>query len=284
MVRLGWVVPSSCLVAITGGAAAFSVVVPGRSILSSPSTSALFLAKAGKGFGSKPPPPAPKKKAAADEPVSVASNEETTLEVNQVNRDMRRQNNSGQTALEKLRREEAEKRDAELRKVGELRDVDASLRENPGNAAIPEKVANRMGKRMLPFVGIPLFGGMGAFVAFWYFATYRDLEFEPGAVAASTIAILVVGLVGITYSVMSASWDDDRDGSALGLDEFATNFNNIRSGLSRTKENAILREKMAGMPESQIQAALKDLDARDEAKKAAELKKDLSTKISNEMD
>ena len=83
---------------------------------------------------------------------------------------------------------------------------------------------------------------------------------------------------------MSASWDDDRDGSALGLDEFGKNFNNIRSGLSRTKENAILREKMAGMPESQIQAALKDLDARDEAKKAGELKKDLSTKISNEMD
>ena len=43
---------------------------------------------------------------------------------------------------------------------------------------------------------------------------------------------------------MSASWDPDREGSLLGTDEFAQNVDNIKSGLSRSRENALLREKV----------------------------------------
>jgi len=103
--------------------------------------------------------------------------------------------NQGQKALQQMRREQAERKDAELRRVKEVRDTDRLLQSSPQAAVIPEKVAMRMGQRMLPFVGIPLFGSMGAFVAFWYFATYKNVEFEPGMVAASTILILVSGLV-----------------------------------------------------------------------------------------
>ena len=98
-----------------------------------------------------------------------------------------------QRALEQLRRERAEQKDAELRRVRDLMKEDQQVQETA--AAIPEKVAQRMGKRMLPFVGIPLFGGMGSFVAFWYLATYKDMEFEPVTVAVVTIGVLVVGLL-----------------------------------------------------------------------------------------
>jgi hypothetical protein len=43
---------------------------------------------------------------------------------------------------------------------------------------------------------------------------------------------------------MSASWDDDREGSLLGAEEFSQNVENIKTGLSRSRENAILRDKM----------------------------------------
>ena len=43
---------------------------------------------------------------------------------------------------------------------------------------------------------------------------------------------------------MSASWDPDREGSLLGTDEFSQNLGNIKSGLSRSRENALLRDKM----------------------------------------
>ena len=92
------------------------------------------------------------------------------------------------------------------------------------------------------------------------------------------IRVLGVGLVGITFSVMSASWDDDEEGSALGFDEFKTNFDSIKGGLKRTKQNAILREKMAGLPDAEIDQAIASLDKREDAarKKAMDLKEKLA--------
>jgi len=177
------------------------------------------------------------------------------------------QSTQGQVALEAMRRQRAEKKDAELRKVKTLVETDQYVKESgPGAAAIPEKVAQRMGKRMLPFVGIPLFGVMGTFVTFWYLATYKDLQFQTGLVASSTIVVLLIGLLGITYSVMSASWDPEREGSLLGIDEFEKNIGNIKSGLSRSKENLLIRERMAGISKDQINRAVDDLDRRDAKK------------------
>ena len=115
--------------------------------------------------------------------------------------------NAGQRALNELRRQRAEQKDEELRKIRELLVADQQLQQTP--AAIPEKVAQRMGQRMLPFVGIPLFLGMGSFVAFWYLATYKNMEFQPSMVATTTVFILVVGLLvrcWIALVIMTASF------------------------------------------------------------------------------
>ena len=101
--------------------------------------------------------------------------------------------NAGQQALAEMRRKKAEERDAELRRVREMLDADRQVKES--SASIPEKVSQRMLGRMLPFVGLPFFLGIGSFVVFWYLATYKSLELEPALVAASTIAILVSGLL-----------------------------------------------------------------------------------------
>jgi len=169
----------------------------------------------------------------------------------------------GKAALARLRRVEAEKRDDELRAIRDLRTVDRDVASLEQSAVIPEQVATRMGMRMLPFVGVPLFGGMGVFVGFWYMATYRDLEFQPTLVAASTIAVLVVGLLGITYSVMSASWDPEEKGSAVGVKEFATNIRSIQDGLRRSRENLLLREKMNRIPEDEIESSVSDLERKE---------------------
>jgi len=134
----------------------------------------------------------------------------------------------------------------------ELRSVDEFVKDNPTAAVIPEKVASRMGKRLIPFVGIPLFGTMGVFIAFWYLAVYKGIQFETSLVAYSTIFALFIGLIGITYSVMSASWDPDEEGSKMGVDEFKSNVDNLRSGLKRSRENFVIREKMKGVTDEEI--------------------------------
>jgi len=44
--------------------------------------------------------------------------------------------------------------------------------------------------------------------------------------------------------MMSASWDPEREGSILGTDEFSRNIDNIKGGLSRSRENAQIREQI----------------------------------------
>jgi pyruvate/2-oxoglutarate dehydrogenase complex dihydrolipoamide acyltransferase (E2) component len=192
---------------------------------------------AAKGFGNTPPPPPPpkkSKKSSSASPSSAAATTTTTttttppkappssgsksedrmLLENGYNPFLDEQErqpelSQGKAALAKLRRQEAEKRNEELRKIKEVQQVDEMLRESPDAAAIPEKVAQRMGARMLPFVGIPLFGAMGSFVGFWYMATYRDMEFQPALVATVSLVLLAVGLVVSTLPLQGISKGGD---------------------------------------------------------------------------
>ena len=187
----------SCL----GGAASFSGV---QLHPRAPCLTALQ-ASTRKGFGSTPESPKSKKKAApSTEPVAVTTTASSSGGVEtskpaaaattQSSEEEPQPVNAGQRALAEMRRQRAEQKDAELRKVREMLQADQQVKERQG-AAIPERVAQRMGQRMLPFVGIPLVGGMSCFVAFWYLATYRDMEFQPALVAFSTILILVFSLL-----------------------------------------------------------------------------------------
>ena len=62
---------------------------------------------------------------------------------------------------------------------------------------------------------------------------------------------------------MSASWDEDREGSFWGFDEFKRNLDNIKDGLQRSKDNAILRDKLSTSSEGEVAQALQDLERRE---------------------
>lgn len=174
---------ASLLAYLIGSTAAF--VVSQKTILRrTTAASSVVSLGAAKGFGGDTEGSTKKKKSRAPvaESVSTSSAPERPVELN-----------AGQKALAEMRRQKAEEKDAELRRVRELLQTDKQVQKAP--ATIPEDVAQRMGKRMLPFVGLPLFLGMGAFVAFWYLAVYQNMEFQPALVAGSTIGILVLGLL-----------------------------------------------------------------------------------------
>eukprot|EP00558_Chaetoceros_sp_UNC1202_P006446 CAMPEP_0197245588 /NCGR_PEP_ID=MMETSP1429-20130617/10331_1 /TAXON_ID=49237 /ORGANISM="Chaetoceros sp., Strain UNC1202" /LENGTH=278 /DNA_ID=CAMNT_0042706119 /DNA_START=71 /DNA_END=907 /DNA_ORIENTATION=- len=238
--------------------------------------------KKSKGFGKQTAEPATIATQSDLEPTTSSSSSSSSSSAQEAEVETPLNKNYGAEALDRLRRQKVETRNEELRQIRDLKNVDNLLSNEPDAAVIPEPVAQRMGKRMLPFVGVPLFGGMGAFVAFWYFATYKNYEFQPALVAFSTIAILVFGLLGITYSVMSASWDVEEEGSALGFDEFKKNLGSIRDGLRRTRENAILREKMASVPDEEIDLALRNLDKKEQVSKVKNMS--LEDKLKNELE
>ena len=77
---------------------------------------------------------------------------------------------------------------------------------------------------------------------------------------------------------MSASWDEDRDGSFLGTDEFSKNVDNIKEGLSRSRENAFLRDRMNDFTPEEIA----NVDAKDSMKENRQ--KSFSEKFGDELD
>lgn len=97
----------------------------------------------------------------------------------------------------------------------------------------------------------------------------------------SSFRFRFVSWQGITYSIVSASWDEDREGSFLGVDEFQRNVASIRQGLDRSKENLILRERMAGLPEEEIEKAIAELDKRERREKS---KESFQNKISDDLE
>ena len=71
---------------------------------------------------------------------------------------------------------------------------------------------------------------------------------------------------------MSASWDEDREGSVLGIEEFQKNVGNIKEGLDRSKENLVIREKMKGLPEAEIERAIAELEKREKREQSFQSK------------
>ena len=175
---------ASCLTGVASFASVSRHCLP--FLQTTTTTTTTRLQASGKGFGATPEPPKKKEKV-------TTSSEEPSNPVAAVPAPAPAPPNAGQRALAEMRRQQAEKKNQELNKVREMLEADRQVEQQA--AAIPERVAQRMGARMLPFVGLPLLGGMGCFVAFWYFATYKDMEFQPALVAGSTIAILVVSLL-----------------------------------------------------------------------------------------
>ena len=91
--------------------------------------------------------------------------------------------------------------------------------------AVPQVVTDRMLSRVVRFSGIPMVLGFTTGPFYYYFAKINVQEWlEPWMFFTASTATFGAAFVGITYGVLSASWDPSREGSALGLDEFKMNI------------------------------------------------------------
>lgn len=95
--------------------------------------------------------------------------------------------------------------------------------------AIPEAVSQRMLRRMLVFSGTPTVFGVAIFFVSYFLIVKGNVELPSYAVLLTTLGCFGLGVVGLTYGVLSASWDEDRPGHWLGLDEFKVNFGRMTS-------------------------------------------------------
>ncbi|KAJ8908553.1 hypothetical protein NDN08_005258 [Rhodosorus marinus] len=169
--------------------------------------------KSGTGFGKEAP-----KKGAADE-AKVDKVEQTSLEFTEPETDLKDFVPQGPTMR------------AYYEKTGRL------MTENPEDTTLPEVVSQRMLRRMVWLFSTPFALGVVGFGVFFFAKTKYDVTFQPAVVAFSTLGMFGFALFGLTYGIMSASWDVEREGSFLGLDEVKTNFFRTVDALSRSRSS-----------------------------------------------
>ena len=127
-------------------------------------------------------------------------------------------------------------------KIRRLREEEELIASDPSVGAVPELVANRMITRIAGFFGIPVFGGLSIFVGAFFYSKNSDSIIPPYIIAYATQVPFVLGLIGISYAILSSSWDEDKEGSLLGIDEIKINLKRIQDGFGRVQETERLKE------------------------------------------
>ena len=103
------------------------------------------------------------------------------------------------------------------------------------NSGIPKYVANRMAKRIAFTTGIPTLSGMGVFIGSYFLISKGIADISPTLTLVSSALCFLVGLLGLSYGILSASWDFNP-GSFLGLENIKPNVKRIRDAFKSTKK------------------------------------------------
>ena len=104
---------------------------------------------------------------------------------------------------------------------------DSASRATPRRSPIPEPVSRRMVRRILLLSGVPTLLAMGVFVLSYVLMSQGVMSIEPIVTIGVSGVFFVLGLLGLSYGVLSASWDDEP-GSLLGLEQFGKNVQRLR--------------------------------------------------------
>lgn len=91
-------------------------------------------------------------------------------------------------------------------------------------ATVPEQITNRMLKRILLFSGGAVLLGMLLFPAFYYVKKVQGIDLPVWSVYIIQTGVFGAGLLGISYGIISSSWDTSREGSLSGWNEFQANL------------------------------------------------------------
>lgn len=89
---------------------------------------------------------------------------------------------------------------------------------------IPEIVTNRMMSRMAVSVGTPLFIGLLFFPFFYYLKVGWKIDVPTWIPFIVSFVFFGTALLGVSYGIVSASWDPLREGSLLGWNEARMNW------------------------------------------------------------
>ncbi|MCY7322139.1 MAG: PAM68 family protein [Phormidesmis sp. CAN_BIN36] len=117
-----------------------------------------------------------------------------------------------------------------------------SQRSSRDSGTIPEVVSKRMARRMALFCGIPSTLGMLTFIASYLLLVKAGIKLPNVAVVLVSMGFLGLGVLGLSYGLISASWDEERVGTRVGLEEFNLNLKRLTDAWKSARQKKELSE------------------------------------------
>jgi uncharacterized membrane protein len=112
-------------------------------------------------------------------------------------------------------------------------------------SGIPEVVSQRMARRMTFFAGLPTLLGMLSFIGS-YFLVKNGSKLSTTVVLLVTLGLFGLGVVGLSYGVLSACWDENQVGTLVGAEQFGVNWGRMTGAWKESGE-----QKRAANPPSE---------------------------------
>ena len=103
-------------------------------------------------------------------------------------------------------------------------------------SGIPKYVADRMARRIFFAAGIPTILGMSVFVVSYIIVTRNIAEIPPSSTIAISALFFLLGLAGLSFGILSASWDREP-GSFFGIENIPMNIERAKAAFKPATQN-----------------------------------------------
>ena len=94
-----------------------------------------------------------------------------------------------------------------------------------------------MARRVAIATGTPTVLGMSTFISSYLLVSKGVMDIPPGITLVTSGGFFLLGLLGLSYGVLSASWEPGP-GSLLGLEQIGVNISRLRSSIKRQPEGS----------------------------------------------
>ena len=88
-----------------------------------------------------------------------------------------------------------------------------------------------MARRVAFTTGLPTITGMGVFISSYLLVSKGILDIPPVLTLIISAGCFLFGLLGLSYGMFSASWDD-KPGTLLGLENIRPNIGRMRDSIT----------------------------------------------------
>ncbi len=120
--------------------------------------------------------------------------------------------------------------------LGKSSPVQETLPQPSKDSGIPEVVSRRMVSRMVVLCGIPSTLGILVFIIAYQLVSKGWVLLPNVAVLLASMGCFGLGVIGLSYGALSASWEEDTPGSFLGASEFAVNVKRMTDAWAEARE------------------------------------------------